>query len=98
MYAPAFEYRKANSVAEAIQLLSSIQGAKLLAGGHSLIPLLKQRLARPTTLVDIGGIAELRGISVRDGTIRIGALTAHWESHLLPRCNVPAPCWRKRQA
>lgn len=79
MYAPEFDYHKASSVAEAIQLLGAHEGAKLLAGGHSLIPLLKLRLARPPALIDISGIAELKGITVNDGTIRIGPLTTHWE-------------------
>ncbi len=74
MFAPEFEYYKATSVAEAIQLLDSHDGAKLIAGGHSLIPLLKLRLARPTALIDIGGITELKTINVSDGTVHIGAL------------------------
>ena len=77
MFAPEFEYQRATSVAQAVQLLSANPEAKLLAGGHSLIPLLKLRQARPSALIDIGGIAELRGVSVRDGTSRIGALTTH---------------------
>src|SRR5207248_2982557 len=52
-------------------------GAKILAGGHSLIPLMKLRLAAPSALIDIGRIADLQGITVRDGTVRIGALTTH---------------------
>ncbi len=79
MYAPEFEYHRAATVAEAIQLLSSNEDAKLIAGGHSLLPLLKLRLARPSVLVDIGRISELKGITIRDGTVRIGALTTHWE-------------------
>ena len=90
MYAPEFDYHKASSVAEAIQLLGAHEGAKLLAGGHALIPLLKLRLARPPALIDISGIAELKGITVNDGTIRIGPLTTHWEiasSHDLEHAN-----------
>ncbi len=79
MYPPQFEYRKASSVAEAAQLLQQDSSAKIIAGGHSLIPLLKLRLARPSQVVDIGGIAELRGISAEGGFIRIGALTTHHE-------------------
>jgi carbon-monoxide dehydrogenase medium subunit len=77
MFASDFEYFKASSVAQAIQLLNSHPGARVLAGGQSLIPLLKLRQARPPALVDIGGISELRGITVTNGTIRIGALTTH---------------------
>ena len=79
MYAAEFDYHKADSVADAVQLLGAHQGAKLIAGGHSLIPLLKLRLSRPTALVDIGRIDDLKGISVNDGTIHIGALATHGE-------------------
>ena len=79
MFAAAFDYHRASSVAEAIQLLGANEDSKLIAGGHSLIPLLKLRLARPSAVVDIGGISELKGISVNNGSVRIGALTTHWE-------------------
>ena len=79
MFAAEFEYRKAGSIAEAVQLLADNPDAKILAGGHSLIPLMRFRLARPETVIDIGGIAGLKGVSVSDGTIRIGALTTHAE-------------------
>jgi aerobic carbon-monoxide dehydrogenase medium subunit len=79
MYAPSFEYFRARSVADAHQLLSAHPGAKLLAGGHSLLPLLKLRLAAPAALVDIGRIPELRGISRQGDWIRVGALTTHAE-------------------
>ena len=79
MYPAQFEYSKAGSVAEAIQVLQGDPDAKIIAGGHSLIPLMKLRLARPSRVVDIGGIADLRGISVDGGNIRIGALTTHQE-------------------
>ena len=79
MYAPDFNYYRAGSVAEASDLLKKNPGAKLLAGGHSLIPLLKFRLAAPPALIDIGRIAELKGVSVKGGTVRIGALTTHAE-------------------
>ena len=79
MYPAQFEYSKAGSVAEAIEILQGDPDAKIIAGGHSLIPLMKLRLARPSRVVDIGGIAGLRGISVDGGNIRIGALTTHQE-------------------
>ncbi len=79
MFAADFDYHRASSVAETGRLLRQHPGAKLLAGGHSLIPLLKLRLATPTTLIDIGRIAELRGVTVTDGVLRIGALTTHAE-------------------
>jgi carbon-monoxide dehydrogenase medium subunit len=79
MYASDFAYYRADSIAQARQLLGDHPGAKILAGGHSLIPLLKLRLATPSALVDIGRVAELRGISVANNVIRIGALTTHAE-------------------
>ena len=79
MYAPSFDYYRARSVADAHQLLAAHPGAKLLAGGHSLVPLLKLRLAAPSALVDIGRIPELRGISRQGDAIRIGALATHAE-------------------
>lgn len=79
MFAAEFEYQKVSSVSEAIQLLSSNEDAKILAGGHSLIPMMKLRLAQPPLVIDIGGIDELRGISVDNGTLSIGALTTHAE-------------------
>jgi carbon-monoxide dehydrogenase medium subunit len=77
MYASEFDYYRASTVAEASDLLQKHPGAKLLAGGHSLIPLLKLRLAAPPALIDIGRIAELKGVTVANGTVRIGALTTH---------------------
>ncbi len=79
MFAAEFEYHRAGSVAEARQLLAAHPDAKLLAGGHSLIPLLKLRLAAPAAVIDIGRIGELRGISNGGGALRIGALTTHAE-------------------
>ncbi|MBX3066019.1 MAG: xanthine dehydrogenase family protein subunit M [Anaerolineae bacterium] len=79
MYSAPFEYTRANSVAEALSIVSQNENAKLLAGGHSLIPALKLRLSQPALLVDIGGIKELKGISVSGNTLSIGALTTHAE-------------------
>jgi|ERR1051326_626317 carbon-monoxide dehydrogenase medium subunit len=79
MYAPEFDYYRAGSVSEAAGLLRKYPGAKVLAGGQSLIPLLKLRLASPSAVIDIGRIRELKGITVKDGTIRIGAMTTHAE-------------------
>ena len=78
MIPAAFEYRRARSVDEALELLAAGgDDAKLIAGGHSLLPLMKLRLARPELVVDIGRIAELRGVEERDGVLAIGALTRH---------------------
>ncbi len=79
MYAAQTTYHRASSVSEAVQFLSGNEGAKVLAGGHSLIPLMKLRLASPVALVDIGRIEALKGISVGDGGVSIGALTTHAE-------------------
>ncbi len=79
MYPAPFEYCRANSVPEALELLRTREDAKLLAGGHSLIPAMKLRVAQPGTLVDIGGIAELGDIQEESGSFRIGALVRHCE-------------------
>lgn len=72
-----FEYHRPTSVTEAVQLLSQMNGAKALAGGHSLIPAMNLRLSQPDALVDIGRIGELRGIHTEGGNLSIGALTTH---------------------
>ena len=80
MIPAAFDYARAGSLAEVIDLLQrDPEGTRLVAGGHTLIPTLKLRLASPVLLVDIRGIAEMKGISIDDKTIRIGALTTHAE-------------------
>ncbi len=88
----AFEYHRPASVAEAVRLLREKPEAKLLAGGHTLIPTLKQRLAQPSDLVDLGGIAELRGIREEGGALVIGAATPHGEVETsdLVRRTIPA--------
>jgi carbon-monoxide dehydrogenase medium subunit len=73
----AFDYHRPASLAEAAKLLSG--EAKLLAGGQTLLPTLKQRLAKPSALIDLAGIAELRGIKVAGGTVTIGATARHAE-------------------
>jgi aerobic carbon-monoxide dehydrogenase medium subunit len=74
--APAFAYVKPASVEEAFELLQN-PGAKVLAGGQSLIPSLNMRLSEPELLVDITGLPGLAGISLQGNSIRIGALTTH---------------------
>jgi carbon-monoxide dehydrogenase medium subunit len=71
-----FEYHRPSSVDEALELLSTLRGAKPLAGGHSLLPLMKIRLATPAALVDIGRLGELEGIE-SNGGLTIGAMTTH---------------------
>ncbi len=78
MIPTAFRYRRAGSVAEALALLrEGGPGAKLLAGGHSLIPMMKQRLAEPELLIDIGGLLELCGVHTVGDVIDVGAVTTH---------------------
>jgi carbon-monoxide dehydrogenase medium subunit len=73
-----FEYQRASTVDEAVGLLAEHgDDAKLLAGGHSLLPLMKLRLAQPAVLVDIGRIGDLSYVTDGSGTVRIGALTRH---------------------
>lgn len=74
-----FSYLKAKSLAEASALIAAHPEAKLLAGGMTLLPTLKQRLARPSHLVDVGGLAELGGIELKGGKLAIGAATKHYE-------------------
>jgi aerobic carbon-monoxide dehydrogenase medium subunit len=81
MQVPAHvEYEKAASVEHALDLLARYgPEARVLAGGHSLIPMMKLRLAQPETLVDINGLSELSYLTVTHGELRIGALTRHAE-------------------
>ena len=74
-----FSYVKATSLKHAGDLLAANADAKLLAGGMTMIPTLKARLAQPSHLIDIGGIAELSGIDVKDGKLTVGAATKHVE-------------------
>jgi aerobic carbon-monoxide dehydrogenase medium subunit len=75
-----FDYAVAESVDDAIRLLGEGGAdARLLAGGHSLLPLMKLRFAAPSLLVDLRKVGELRGIEVGEASIRIGALTRHAE-------------------
>ncbi|QOV40619.1 xanthine dehydrogenase family protein subunit M [Streptomyces ferrugineus] len=78
MIPPAFEYARPRSVDEAVRALAEGgEDAKVLAGGQSLLPLLRMRLAFPELLVDLGRVPELRGVREDDGTLAIGAMTTH---------------------
>jgi carbon-monoxide dehydrogenase medium subunit len=81
MIPAAFAYHRASSVDDAAQALArGGQDAKLLAGGHSLIPLMRLRLAQPSTLVDINGLDRELGYIRRDnGTLRVGAMARHFQ-------------------
>src|SRR5207253_125787 len=75
-----FEYERAGSVEEAVQLLSQHgEDAKVIAGGHSLLPLMKLRLARPSVLVDIDRIADLDYVREAGDHVEVGALTRMYE-------------------
>jgi carbon-monoxide dehydrogenase medium subunit len=79
MYPAAFEYHAPASVQEALGLLGKLDDAKILAGGHSLVPMMKLRLAQPKHLIDLRKVPGLSGIKEDGGTIAIGAMTTHWE-------------------
>lgn len=81
MQVPAhFEYQRATSVEDAIALLERYgPESRIVAGGHSLIPMMKLRLAQPELLVDINGLADLGGISLAGDVLRIGAMVRHAE-------------------
>ncbi|MCL5116145.1 MAG: FAD binding domain-containing protein, partial [Firmicutes bacterium] len=72
-----FQYRKAETTREALEALGTNPGAKVLAGGQSLVPLMNFRLSRPDVLVDINGIEELTLVEKLDQTLAIGALVRH---------------------
>lgn len=74
-----FDYQRPASLDDALNALKSAEDGKLLAGGHTLLPTLKQRLARPSTLIDLSGIDALRGISVDAGVVTLGSMTTHGE-------------------
>jgi carbon-monoxide dehydrogenase medium subunit len=96
MIAAQFDYRRANTLDEALSLLAQNEDAKILAGGHSLIPAMKLRLMQPPLLIDIGRIKDLAYIREEEGQIRIGAATTHYQIEssellkkicpLLPEC------------
>ncbi len=77
MYPASFDYYRPKTVAEAVNLLSKNRKAQLLAGGHSLLPAMKLRVASPSALVDIGRIKALNGIKATKSALKIGALTRH---------------------
>ena len=85
-----FAYHAPRSVGDALSLLAKLDDAKVLAGGHSLLPMMKMRFARPAHLIDLGRIPELKGIREEGGTIRIGAMTTEneliWSKLLQDKC------------
>ena len=92
MKAAAFSYARATSVVNALELLAARgDDAKVLSGGQSLMPAMNLRLISPELIVDIGGIAELKGISVRGDVLTIGALTRHVDLQRSPEIAAHAP-------
>jgi carbon-monoxide dehydrogenase medium subunit len=92
MYPAAFEYHAPTSVQDAIGLLTKLKDdAKLLAGGHSLVPMMKLRLAQPKHLIDLRKVSGLGGIKEEGGALAIGAMTTHYqvESSPLVKSKIP---------
>src|SRR5690606_39390295 len=79
MFPAPFTYSRASSVQDALAKLQENPDAKILAGGHSLIPAMKLRLAMPGALIDLRDIPELRGIEVGDDTVTIRAMVTYNE-------------------
>ena len=77
MIPTAFEYQRATSLDDALARLQASSGGKLIAGGHSLVPLMKLRLSEPSVLIDVARIPGLSGIKEKDGKIEIRAATTH---------------------
>ena len=76
----SFEYHRPADLSEAVALLSQLDSeARVIAGGHSLIPMMKLRLATPTHLIDLAGVAELKGVRLEGSEIVIGAMTTQHE-------------------
>lgn len=92
MIPPGFSYRRASTASEAVELLAEHgEDAKLLAGGHSLLPLMKLRLAAPEVLVDVGGLRDLSYVEVDADLVRLGALTRHHDLANSDALNEAAP-------
>jgi aerobic carbon-monoxide dehydrogenase medium subunit len=87
----AFTYHRPTSLQEAASLLADNEEAKLLAGGHSLLPVMKQRLAAPPALIDLAGIPGLVGIERAEGAVVIGAMTKHVEVETSPTVKEASP-------
>ena len=72
-----FSYKKVSSVEDAVAAMQSADDGKFVAGGQTMLPTMKHRLASPSDLIDLGGIGALNGISIDDDTVTIGAMTTH---------------------
>jgi carbon-monoxide dehydrogenase medium subunit len=87
-----FNYQRPDSLDAAAKALAANEDAKLLAGGQTMLPTMKQRLAMPSDLIDLSGISELKGVSEAGGAVVIGAMTTHAEvaANDLVRSKIPA--------
>ncbi len=97
----AFNYHRATSARQAANLLAKAEDAKLLAGGHTLLPTMKLRLASPANIIDLSRVPELKGIEQKGRYLMIGAMTTHAEvAHSdLVRGHTPgSPRWRRASA
>ena len=72
-----FSYHKSGTVSEAVEAMQKADDGKYVAGGHTMLPTMKHRLASPSDLIDLSGIDELQGISVDGDTVTIGAMSTH---------------------
>lgn len=86
MYPPKFSYVIPDNVKEALEFLESHDDAKPLAGGHSLIPMLKLRIFRPSYLVEIRRLSELKYIKTEGNVVKIGPVVTHYD---IMKANIP---------
>jgi carbon-monoxide dehydrogenase medium subunit len=91
MYPAAFEYHAPATVKDALKLLGKLDDAKILAGGHSLVPMMKLRLAQPKNIIDLRKVTTLSGIKEEKSVITVGAMTTHWEVESSPVLKAKAP-------
>jgi aerobic carbon-monoxide dehydrogenase medium subunit len=87
----SFTFHRPETIRQAINLLSKNEDAKLLAGGHTLLPTMKLRLANPPQLIDLSRIEGLTGIALKGRSIEIGAMTRHVDVHISPVVQQAAP-------
>lgn len=86
-----FNYQKVDSVSAAVEALKNADDGKILAGGQTMLPTMKHRLASPSDVIDLSGIAELAGINVSADTVTIGAMTTHGEVAASPEVQKAIP-------
>ncbi len=91
MYPAAFEYHAPATVKDALKLLGKLDDAKILAGGHSLVPMMKLRLAQPKNIIDLRRVTTLSGIKEEKSVITVGAMTTLWEVESSKALKAKAP-------